>query len=166
MPAEDLKPIVEATYGGLLRLRVCAIIGDEAGLLLIKHNGLGELGYYWSPPGGGVKFGEELMDCLVREVKEETGLIVTPGHYMFGNQYIKPPLHAVELFFRAEPVGGELKLGHDPEWQHDSNMLASVTWMSWEDIKALPKAAKHHAFHFATSWQALCDLPSWLPPQL
>jgi 8-oxo-dGTP pyrophosphatase MutT (NUDIX family) len=50
-----------------------AIVTDDAGRLLLVHktdNGL------WALPGGGMDPGESISQCIVREVKEETGLDV------------------------------------------------------------------------------------------
>ena len=53
---------------------VAGVVFDEQGrVLLIKHaNG------YWTPPGGGIEPDEVPTDTLVREVWEETGLLVEP----------------------------------------------------------------------------------------
>ena len=33
---------------------------------------------YYEFPGGGIEKGESMIDCLIRETKEEAGLIVKP----------------------------------------------------------------------------------------
>ncbi len=38
-----------------------------------------ELGRWWELPGGGMEPGETLVDTAVRELFEETGLVVAPG---------------------------------------------------------------------------------------
>ena len=52
-----------------------AIIRDDAGRVLLIRRG-DERG--WSLPGGMMEPGERIVDCLVREVREETGLRVEP----------------------------------------------------------------------------------------
>ena len=60
---------------------VGAIIRDPAGrLLLIKRGHDPEAGR-WSLPGGRVEPGESDAQALVREMREETGLIVQPGRW-------------------------------------------------------------------------------------
>ncbi|MDP1792965.1 MAG: NUDIX domain-containing protein, partial [Acidimicrobiales bacterium] len=60
--------------------QVCvgAVVVDDDQLLLIRR-GHGPAAGEWSVPGGRVEFGELMVEALVREVKEETGLDVVVG---------------------------------------------------------------------------------------
>ena len=72
----------------IARLRACvghdplilcgaaACIRDNEGRILLVRRGDEE--NMWSLPGGGMDPGESLEDAAVREVREETGLIVEP----------------------------------------------------------------------------------------
>lgn len=54
-------------------------IDDNKRVLLVKHSYRG--GNRWSLPGGYAKRGEHPKETLEREVKEETGLIVSADEY-------------------------------------------------------------------------------------
>lgn len=56
---------------------VGAVVVDEGRVLLVKR-GAEPLKGQWSLPGGLVELGESLIDAIVREVREETGLTVEP----------------------------------------------------------------------------------------
>jgi 8-oxo-dGTP diphosphatase len=58
---------------------VGAVIKDGAGRLLLVRRGHEPGKGLWSIPGGRIEAGESDAAALVREVREETGLIVTPG---------------------------------------------------------------------------------------
>jgi 8-oxo-dGTP diphosphatase len=112
---------------------------------MVNHTGLTD-GSFWAPPGGGVDFGVSAQDTLVREFQEETGLMVVPGVFLFATERVRIPLHAIELFFSVQVVGGTLRVGHDPEMGSDNQIIKEVKFMTFEEIDALPTNLKHGAF--------------------
>jgi ADP-ribose pyrophosphatase YjhB (NUDIX family) len=56
---------------------VGAVVVDEGRVLLVRR-GTEPLKGQWSLPGGMLELGESLADGVVREVREETGLMVKP----------------------------------------------------------------------------------------
>jgi 8-oxo-dGTP diphosphatase len=56
---------------------VGAVVVDEGRVLLVRR-GAEPLKGEWSLPGGVLELGESLTEGVVREVREETGLIVKP----------------------------------------------------------------------------------------
>lgn len=52
-----------------------AITNDEGRVLAIRRRDNGQ----WEPPGGVLELDEPIVDGLVREVREETGLTIEPG---------------------------------------------------------------------------------------
>jgi 8-oxo-dGTP diphosphatase len=58
---------------------VGAVIKDHSGRLLLIKRGHEPGKGLWSIPGGRVEAGESDAAALVREVREETGLVVAPG---------------------------------------------------------------------------------------
>ncbi len=59
----------------LLLPSVTALVFDDAGRLLLVRQRDGGV---WSTPGGAMELGESPADAMVREVWEETGLLVEP----------------------------------------------------------------------------------------
>ena len=82
----DLK-VIEA-FGNKLRIRVCGILMQEDRILLVKHRSIGEDGTFWAPPGGGLKYGETILDCLHREFLEETGLQIADQEFIGLNEFM------------------------------------------------------------------------------
>jgi 8-oxo-dGTP diphosphatase len=93
---------------------VGAVIKDDAGRLLLIKRGHEPAAGLWSIPGGRIEAGESDVDALVREVREETGLVVAAGRLLGAVQ--RPGLAGAVVDIRdylAVVTGGELAAGDD-----------------------------------------------------
>lgn len=64
-------------------------------------------------PGGGLEFGEGTIDCLVREMQEETGThFHVTGHLYTTDFFVpsafNPALQVLSVYYRMEPAGLQL----------------------------------------------------------
>ena len=132
-------------YGNQVRVRVCGICCEVDSLLMVNHHGLTDKDF-WAPPGGGIEFGLSSEENLTREFLEETNLRIRVNSYLFCCEFLKPPLHAIELFFAVNVLGGKLRTGQDPEMRPKDQIIREVKFMAFRDIDALPLEVKHGAF--------------------
>ncbi|MBE3205668.1 MULTISPECIES: NUDIX domain-containing protein [Parafrankia] len=61
------------------RQAVVAVLTRAGRVLVIERGPRTERSGYWAPPSGRIEPGESQEEALVREVKEEVGLTVTPS---------------------------------------------------------------------------------------
>jgi 8-oxo-dGTP diphosphatase len=151
-----MQSSVYELYKNKVRVRSCGLCIDSGRLLMVNHRGLTS-GNFWAPPGGGLQFGETLEQCVEREFREETGLLVHASRFLFSCEFIRYPLHAIEMFFLVEKTGGQLKLGNDPEMA-DNQILVAGRFMSWSEISTLPADTRHGIFNFAAYPSEILDL--------
>lgn len=119
-------------YGNQLRIRICGICVQDNKILLINHSGLNESNEFWSPPGGGLQFGETIEECLKREFLEETNTIILVGKFLKIREFLKPPLHAIELYYEVKIASGIVKKGFDPEMEEQ--IINDIQWFNFEQI--------------------------------
>lgn len=146
---------IHRIYGEKLRVRVCGICIQEDQILLVHHKSLGKTGSLWAPPGGGQEYGESAKESLKREFKEETGLDVSVGNFLFVHEYLHPPLHGIELFFEVTIIGGQIRLGTDPEMENDEQLLTNVGFF---DLKALQSTEMESLHYVLQKTNELTDL--------
>lgn len=145
-------------YKGKLRIRSCGLCFQENGLVLVRHEGLGREGIFWSPPGGGVNPGESLTEALVREFKEEVGLTVEVGEFLFIHEFIGKDLHAIEIFFKVKKVSGTLRLGSDPEHSENNQLIKETRTITEEELRTIPGDQRHQIFGYAENYESLRQL--------
>jgi 8-oxo-dGTP diphosphatase len=134
---------IEKAFGHKLRVRPCGIVIEDGKILLIKHQAINQLGYFWSPPGGGLQFGEKIDDCLKREFKEETNLDISVIEFIGLYEYLHMPLHAVELFYHCKIENGYAKLGEDPELLPQQQIIKEINYFSLDEVKQMPEGSVH-----------------------
>lgn len=130
-----------------VRVRSCGILIENNKILLVKHNHIGPKDFFWIPPGGGVEFSSTLENTMIREFKEETNLDVIIDQLLFTTEHIDNNFHAIEFFFSVKKIGGNEKLGIDPELSPDKQILSELKWMSLDDIHRLDPLTIHHSLH-------------------
>jgi len=92
-----LNPIVRPT----------GILIEDGKILIVKQEVSEQR--HWSLPGGVLEFGETIEQCLVREMKEETGLDVKVKDLLYiCDRFRHLNSHVIHITFLIERVGQKL----------------------------------------------------------
>jgi ADP-ribose pyrophosphatase YjhB (NUDIX family) len=95
---------------------------------------------YVALPGGHLEWGEDLQECLSREIFEELGIKPKIGKLSYVNMFIeeKDNKHYIEFFF--EVLNGEDYLNIEKLASSHSHELINIVWASPTDnLDILPK---------------------------
>lgn len=129
------------------RIVVGAALYDGGRLLAARRNAPPELAGGWELPGGKVEPGERSEDALVRELREELGVVAEPAERVPGEWPL--PGGYVLRVWTARLVSGEPR----PLQDHDAlrwlapDQVWSVDWLA-ADVPAVRAAlALPHAAH-------------------
>lgn len=110
-----------------------AVIKDGSGRLLLIKRGHEPGKGLWSIPGGRIEAGESDAAALVREVREETGLVVAPGRLI--GSVRRPSGSGGSVFdirdYAASVIGGVLVPGDDAD---------DAVWAGPAELDTLPLA--------------------------
>jgi len=151
---DKIEKEIDEKFGKRLRLRVNGVLVQDDKILMIKHK-MSDQRNFWNVPGGGMDYGSDSVENLKREFLEETGLEISVNDLLCVHEFLKPPLHAVELYFEVGKVGGELKIGADPELAENSQIIAELAFLSVEDLAKIGNDEKHRLFWELNSFEQI-----------
>lgn len=141
----NIEKEIHDKFGGRLRTRVNGVLIEQDRILMVKHR-MGQGKYFWNVPGGGMHYRSDAVDNLQREFLEETGLEINVGKFLYVSEFLRPPLHAIELYFEVQKVSGDLITGEDPELSIDRQLIEEVTFMDLQELGKIKKEEKHQLF--------------------
>jgi len=125
--------LAERTYPDRPYLAVSAAIIRDGRVLLVRRARTPAQGLF-TLPGGVVEVGETLTEAVVREVREETALVIAPVGLAGYREAIlrdgenRVERHFVILAFAARWIAGEPKLNAE---------LAEARWLEPADLAGL-----------------------------
>ena len=96
-----------------ISIRVSGVLIRDNTLLMVAHRKRGET--YWLLPGGGVEYGESLVEALRREFMEELRVEIEVGPFLFACDSIDPfgKRHIMNVSFLSRYRTGEYGVGGD-----------------------------------------------------
>lgn len=119
------------------KIAVSGILLSKSGKILLgKRDKDDSYGGLWCTPGGGVEYGEELDDALVREFLEEVVMLtkVVPGFVSIQEAIVPEKRHTVMILKEVMTVSG-----HGPS---AGDGFSEVGWFTWLEIQALMGAGE------------------------
>ncbi len=111
------------------------VLDDDNRILMVRQDPPERT--VWMVPGGSIEEGESSAQAAVREVLEETGLEIETCGLIWHVEEVSERGQRFVNFFRAKVTGGELKLGMDPEFSEENQVLAEIRFMTREEVAGL-----------------------------
>lgn len=96
---------------------------DSDAVLLVQSRGK-----LWGPPKGTIEIGETASDCAVREVREETGLVITPENF---SRAIKIKNRAIYYYLEMTVTDVE------PQLDLVDNDVNGITWIKLDCLQSM-----------------------------
>lgn len=84
----------------------------------------------WIGVGGHLENNETLDECIIREVKEETGLIVNSLNYRGKILFVSDDLEEIMHLYLINDISGDIKECNEGqlEWIKEENLLSLEMW--------------------------------------
>ena len=105
----------------------------ENHVLLVRHF-VKDKYDFWVAPGGGLKPKESIFEGAVREVKEETGLVVETVKPVYFEQFYQPERQHIKTWILCRYISGEISTSA-PEATHE--YIVEASWLDENQIKSM-----------------------------
>ncbi len=121
------------------RVGVGIIVVRKGKVLMGKRKGAHGEGA-WSVPGGNLEYGENIEECAVREVFEETGIKIKDTQFITvtNDVFQKENKHYITLWMRASSNSGKIVISEPDKFLE----------IKWVDPEQLPKPIFLPLVHF------------------
>lgn len=147
---------------------VGAVVVDEGRVLLVRR-GHEPLKGHWSLPGGMLEVGEPLAAGVIREVREETGLMVEPVelielveriHKASGEEGERVRYHYVIADYLCRVVGGSLSAASDADevrWVERKEWNRPDSTVSALELDPVTERVIEAGWQRARAWQTKAE---------
>lgn len=118
------------------RLAVRAVLVEDGHILMVNAWPDGQSPLMCAP-GGGVEVGSSLPDNLIREVQEETGLVIEVGAPCLVNEFHDPSgsFHQVDVYFRCSVAADSPR---PDRWSDPEKIVTERRWLTRVELAATP----------------------------
>src|SRR5262245_24284149 len=119
----------DSTYYASPSPAASALVLDDEGRVLLGRRARAPDEGKWDTPGGFIEEGEDPLDALRRELREETGLEIAPGAFVtaYTDRYgpADDDTATLNLLWEASVVAGE---------PHPDDDVAELRWFALDDL--------------------------------
>lgn len=138
------------------RISAGGFIFKDGEVLLVRYPD-GQGGSYLVAPGGKAEDGENVVQAIIRETREETSLLVEPVRVLFIEDLETDAIKMIKVWMLCDVLQGEARLGDGAS----SEGIVQVGWFSREQLareQVYPEALMAHEWQelHAPDWQAQC----------
>ncbi|MCE7936774.1 NUDIX domain-containing protein [Candidatus Saccharibacteria bacterium CPR2] len=91
-------------------IRATCFCIKDCKVLVVKQN-FPDVDREWSLPGGKVEESETLFEAVVRETKEETGVLVEPKKLLYITESIQKEKHILHILIACDYIEGTTGVG-------------------------------------------------------
>jgi A/G-specific adenine glycosylase len=130
-PRRTRRPAVPAH-----KIAAGVIYNEDGRVLITRRKSQGLLGGLWEFPGGKVKKGETPEDACIREIREETGLVIEIVSPVAQVKHAYTHFKIIMEVFRCRWISGEVKL----------NSAVDFRWAGLDDLAHYPFPKANHKF--------------------
>jgi len=123
------------------------VIWNKGQILISKRRENGLLGGLWEFPGGKIEKGEDAQKCIVREVKEELGVLVQPASFLKQIKHAYTHFSITMNAYHCDYLQGTPRAIGCDNWK----------WITPEEIRLFPfPKANHKLFDKIIAQEGVC----------
>ena len=111
-------------------VRAAGILIEDNKILIVKQDVTKTR--HWALPGGKLEFGETIEQCMIREMKEETGLDIVVKELLYITDRLHQSDHIVHIMLLVERIGGQLR--SDKELEKETEKITELAMVPVDEL--------------------------------